>query len=760
MDVLDVTTEDVKDKIKKNQSGNRYSKDVGDVELRGAAKWNSTFRTLLLEQGVSNIQKALLGNPTFEDLEYCANKKFLSSLKDSSVTTLENKNPKTQYLKNSAYNRLSVDMPSKQFMETLVAATNRSEIDKEFAASIIMEARKFFVSQCNSYFAQYDLLDDTKDVRAYNELCFGSSSVNISTLIGLHAKYPELSLWNTPIKNFIDTYAALKSGDHSKLDDYTKSLIDSHVLYLSGNEKQFIQGFSLLNDYSRALRDLTLNNKSQPLTKMESMFFSSIATPTKIFSKQYADYITASWSSDAGRKAYTIAERDIHDFSFLDAPKKNTSGERDVSSHRSDIVTIERKGNPLVAVNVTPDGLAKDWGLLGTQFGNTVNDRAGATFLNALYNDLLDFEKILHINLTDFFARCSDIAFAYGARGQGKKHKAHFEPSTLILAFTKDNGQGAVAHELAHLMDLVLSNFTYDGAQWKFEKPATVLLDKNNSDRYKKTYLSSIPAHLNAELISSLKALQTAMLYSDIPTMIPYKKPSTVYRFRDSAKNNFIRTFLTRHRDTFPEASTQERFDAVYSAFKNSFYKTVQIPPDVNNIIADVFYSTEKTSRFNVPDFRTSFYRASLDKNTPYWSSPCEMFARAFEVYCDSLMEKNGMDNNHLLSFPKDHELWPNLPHEKTAIVSAFDTLLDVIRKTYDLLPPPDRSQSKFVKDTSNIQPVKMVTDVNVTDIHISLQSQDELFPEYTKEEREKRELERKETIAHLNKPVSQPSLF
>lgn len=93
----------------------------------------------------------------------------------------------------------------------------------------------------------------------------------------------------------------------------------------------------------------------------------------------------------------------------------------------------------------------------GVEFGNWVNQKERAWFLNCTYDSLMDLVELLGLPVT-FASLGGKLGIAFGSRGTGvDSAAAHFEPGNMLIHLTKTQGVGALAHEFAHGFDCVLA---------------------------------------------------------------------------------------------------------------------------------------------------------------------------------------------------------------------------------------------------------------------------------------------------------------
>lgn len=108
-----------------------------------------------------------------------------------------------------------------------------------------------------------------------------------------------------------------------------------------------------------------------------------------------------------------------------------------------------RNGN-----NVTPNMFTEAFGFRGVQFGNWVEGDRRQQSLNYAYDALMDLSNVLGIP-PKAVSLGGKLGLAFGSRGKGGKKapSAHYEPDTMVINLTKENGAGSLAHEWWHALD-------------------------------------------------------------------------------------------------------------------------------------------------------------------------------------------------------------------------------------------------------------------------------------------------------------------
>jgi hypothetical protein len=92
------------------------------------------------------------------------------------------------------------------------------------------------------------------------------------------------------------------------------------------------------------------------------------------------------------------------------------------------------------------------FGLHSIEFGNWVNENERQNALVAIDESLSDLAAVIGaphhaIGLNN------TLAIAYGARGKGGSHLAHYSPGQVLINITKNKGAGSLAHEYGHAID-------------------------------------------------------------------------------------------------------------------------------------------------------------------------------------------------------------------------------------------------------------------------------------------------------------------
>lgn len=102
----------------------------------------------------------------------------------------------------------------------------------------------------------------------------------------------------------------------------------------------------------------------------------------------------------------------------------------------------------------TAQDLIDVFGFRGVEFGNYVSQTQRRWFVDGAHDAFQDLAQLLGLP-PRLVSLKGSLGIAYGSRGDGfvSLSAAHFERSNLVLHFTRDQGPGAMAHEMGHALD-------------------------------------------------------------------------------------------------------------------------------------------------------------------------------------------------------------------------------------------------------------------------------------------------------------------
>ncbi len=95
--------------------------------------------------------------------------------------------------------------------------------------------------------------------------------------------------------------------------------------------------------------------------------------------------------------------------------------------------------------DISPEDFTKAFGFRGVEFGNWVEQGRRQHDLNRAYDALHDLANLINVP-TQALSLNGELGLAFGARGKGGKRPAaaHYEPGSVVINLTKNNGPGSL----------------------------------------------------------------------------------------------------------------------------------------------------------------------------------------------------------------------------------------------------------------------------------------------------------------------------
>jgi GNAT superfamily N-acetyltransferase len=357
--------------------------------------------------------------------------------------------------------------------------------------------------------------------------------------------------------------------------------------------------------------------------------------------------------------------------------------------------------------DVSAQKLMDTFGFRGVNFGREgwINQAGRQEYLNHAYDGLHDLAEIMDVP-PKALSLNGMLGIAFGAQGRGGMAAAHFVPGVNEINLTKTMGAGTLAHEWGHALDhyfatqagLAKSANPFLSAAYKTEgeiRPEIVAAFKDVVEAMNKRLLTQAEAKAGREqrIAHAQKQMDGAI--------------SSIWRLFDEGKGG------------------RERVDAIAERLKqgdtgNGYVRVgnMQLPQLIGELRALVKAATgrvldkdttnrldsyaaslkyllgeESAAREHEPqttrsDYSADSHRKDRDKGgKQYWSTPWEMFARAFETYVadrlaaakqkntflsDAALRAEAKDGDKYLSpYPRGED--------RTRINGAIDELVNAI---------------------------------------------------------------------------------
>ncbi len=367
----------------------------------------------------------------------------------------------------------------------------------------------------------------------------------------------------------------------------------------------------------------------------------------------------------------------------------------------------KKKGFPFQLINVVQEGGAtlsrpaagddylNTFHFRGGEFGNWMNEQDRQVSMNMGYIALVNLAYILGIS--DENISLKNLAIAFGARGHSAA-RAHYEPSRNVINLTKMTGAGSLAHEWGHALDAYLGEIATGSAS---------------------LYTGTSPYRRKVKFDAMEKVIH-AMKYKPAVRVINHKEiyeqgVEKCRRYLLGWLSGFESTDLEEGKKIVEELLTNPPSCAhaddptilKLSALRKSVRKH-GIPKSDRETIAykvacTVYYPKKsllekgEVEETKTEDYSTYFkgskkFDGIYSKNGGYWSSPEEMFARAFDCYVKDKLEEAGIKDTYLSGYAdafhikdggEDIYAYPT-GEERKALNVLFDELIEeIISKEY-----------------------------------------------------------------------------
>jgi len=408
--------------------------------------------------------------------------------------------------------------------------------------------------------------------------------------------------------------------------------------------------------------------------------------------------------------------------------KNKTEQEREL--HRPHLDKVERLGTDFRhGRDIVADDLLEHFGFRGIEFGNWLPQDERQQVLNMAFDSLYDLSEALDIP-PRALSFDGELAIAFGSRGRGGKFAAlaHFEPTRFVINLTRINGAGSLAHEWMHALDFHLGERKSYASEQYTNSQKTIIRKLSEA---MKSRQGSVDEILNKTTSNARRGATNAV--------------SWLYSQSDNTKErlkNIIESLYQKTTQLFTEQAKQ-KIEAIKET--PSFYMKGIAPSGVisletqNNakeeiikilrqscdnksgftkvkekIESNVRYMLDNIARactvracselqIKLPQSfcdgsnnrcTTDFYEQArqLDKNrnTPYWATTHELFARAGAAYIHDKLEVKGIRNDYLV-YGSDEQRYAEHPNgnpnpvgcDREILAVHFNNLIDEYRLNF-----------------------------------------------------------------------------
>ncbi|MBY3150938.1 hypothetical protein HFO56_00650 [Rhizobium laguerreae] len=347
---------------------------------------------------------------------------------------------------------------------------------------------------------------------------------------------------------------------------------------------------------------------------------------------------------------------------------------------RPHLENIERVGLPdrRDGEDVSPQTFIDVFGFRGVEFGDWLPDDERQLVLNHGYDALIDLADAIGFTPGQL-SLGGKLAIAFGARGLGGAHSAHYEPGRRVVNLTRLSGAGALAHEWGHALDHMLG----DGSGAPLEIPSLTGWRTRVND------CRTVLAHRGEALANAAQAVLRSLYY----------RPKTRDEALAEAEKNvaaFQRnvdtyaSLIDAHRTKAEAAGTKT--DAAYMKKLAKGKAGQEKGREQWEGVRD--YALSRSEFHDFGNVTNSFYTeaAKISGSDGYWARPNELFARAFESVVMETLKETSSSSNYLVAWADarfyPEELYKGNPYpsgdDLARLRANFDGLMSVV---VDLVP-------------------------------------------------------------------------
>jgi len=409
-----------------------------------------------------------------------------------------------------------------------------------------------------------------------------------------------------------------------------------------------------------------------------------------------------------GRLVDSFDTEDLAKDAARNAIKKEDSGAT-IKERGMNVADAERTGprHREEGEDITAEKLMDTIGFKGVNFGNWVPNDERQMHLNHAYDSFLDLADVLNLPPRALSLN-GMLGLAIGAQGSGS-YAAHFVPGVNEINITRTMGAGSVAHEWAHAVDhyfATQAGFAGAGAPWM------TVLQKNGAK-----------GEVRPEIIKAISDIvQTMQKREATPEELAVRAKTAEesgrrkleswlkYFEKEFSGNESAAGELAVLMDSIRKGDYQRGEEAYVTIVPGrgrsmgtavlsivadvrdlaKKYK-LRIPTDnikaLHSNVAYVKFLEDREEGDHKPQLTMTKFQAAANKldaergktSKPYWSTPLEMFARAFDSYVTDKLEAKAQANSYLSHTGRESDTVP-MGDERKTINAAFDKLIGELK--------------------------------------------------------------------------------
>ena len=378
--------------------------------------------------------------------------------------------------------------------------------------------------------------------------------------------------------------------------------------------------------------------------------------------------------------------------------RKEPAGTRKVRYRPPRLKTIERIGGDDVrgGRDVTGEELDEVYSFRGGEFGNWLPDAERQESLNFTFDSLHDLACALRI-LDKEIGLDGGLAIAFGSRGRGNEY-AHYESARKVISLCRFGGAGSLAHEMIHAIDnyACIKILGREG-MYSDENTGGSIAALMKVIRERELSHEETIAHLRAEQKEMLGRLEQDLAYVSRrhadpvlearsrayiqavleetvnPALLSYYEQAGKYDM-SPAYAAFV-AFQKEHGDRNPGHGKNRHYFNVKRRRITELAAKLVRPDQIDNIYGDSHFMADARE----------LDQLYTRQGHGYWSSDCELLARAGAVYVKDRLAEQGIRNDYLCGHAdvpgisyEDHTIYISPQgEERETINTAFDAFFE-----------------------------------------------------------------------------------
>ncbi len=280
------------------------------------------------------------------------------------------------------------------------------------------------------------------------------------------------------------------------------------------------------------------------------------------------------------------------------------------------------------------DGLISKFGFTGVELGKWVRNSESVLLQRLVSEACFDLQRLLGTWMS-LVSRKGNLALALGARGKGGGC-AHYQPALRVINLTKTNGDGSFAHEFAHFLDHMVASYSAEGS-------ARFLSDRVSDGNAGKAGVANA-------MVAVMGVIGTA--------------PTNHQIFGDSDPNRWYRQVWVLKAWERMNQNPQATFDILVERNAKQFRTGNSAAQNCQTLANSLAKWTGVPITVNACHKKESPYLKQARRLGIYWARPHELFARAFEAWCEDKLQAQAQTNEYLVDGTRrDYSKCRGLPY-------------------------------------------------------------------------------------------------